>query len=229
MPMPAKQIAGNRYGQLVALAVIGKRPGTTANLWACHCDCGQFMTAIATQLEQGARTSCGCRKASKRKPRPDLVERNKQNATHGMTKSPEWSSWKAMRARCETPTDKDYSNYGGRGIGICDRWQDFDAFFADMGARPPGMSIDRINVNGDYEPGNCRWATAKTQANNTRVNRNITHNGETKNVTQFAEQFGIGSKTLLYRVKAGWPIEKALTTEPLIKRKLHGDQAHNHP
>jgi hypothetical protein len=125
--------------------------------------------------------------------------------------SPEYAVWAGMLARCSNSANPNYSRYGGRGIKVCDRWRaDFINFLEDMGRRPPGCSIERINNNGDYEPGNCRWATAKEQANNRRSSRLIYYNGAIKTLTQWAEEAGIDHTLLHYRLKRGLPISRAL-------------------
>ena len=213
MPMPAKQIAGKKFNMLTAIEVVGKR--SKANLWRCVCECGGETTAIATQLKAGQKTSCGCKKHHARKPRPDLAARNKITTTHGMTGTGTYSSWRSMKFRCENSGSKDYSNYGGRGIKVCEKWSSsFEAFLLDMGERPDETSLDRIDVNGDYEPSNTRWATQERQSNNKRQNMYVEFNGEVKTATEWARQYGIGNKTLIYRLKNGWPIDRALTEKP---------------
>lgn len=118
-----------------------------------------------------------------------------------------------MMERCTNPNDKRYADYGGRGITVCDRWQDPANFYADMGERPTGTSIDRIDNNLGYEPGNCRWATPKTQNNNRRSTRLATLNGETLSLAEWSRRLGAGSKDLVReRLRAGWEITAALTT-----------------
>jgi hypothetical protein len=137
---------------------------------------------------------------------------------HGKRGTRTYVSWIAMRGRCNCSTDAAYKNYGGRGIKVCERWNDFSSFYADMGERPPGMGIDRINNDGDYEPGNCKWSTKKEQSNNRRGNFLITYKGRTQNTTQWAEEYGLSRIVLKGRLKLGWPMEKALTT-PKRKRE----------
>ena len=117
-----------------------------------------------------------------------------------------------MRQRCENPGSTQWPHYGGRGITVCARWQDFANFFADMGERPANCTLDRIDNDGPYSPENCRWATQKEQTNNRRRNRMITFGGETKTLQQWAERTGINHSTILMRFKLGWPVERALTT-----------------
>jgi hypothetical protein len=144
--------------------------------------------------------------------RPDLSERN---TTHGLSRAQprEYRTWKDMRSRCNTPTDTDYPDYGGRGIRVCERWNDFAAFYADMGDRPRGMSIDRIDVNDDYAPDNCRWATAKEQANNKRSNHRIEFQGETKTLQQWCDELGIEQSKVRYRLRVGMPVARAFSLE----------------
>ena len=119
-----------------------------------------------------------------------------------------------MAKRCNNPKDKRYKNYGGRGIKVCDRWHKFENFYADMGDKPMGMSIDRINNNGNYAPENCRWATPFEQANNTVKNRKIIFKGKTLTVAQWSRELGIKRTTLSGRLNNyGWSTEKALTTK----------------
>ncbi len=117
-----------------------------------------------------------------------------------------------MRARCNNPNNDDYKGYGGRGIQVCERWDSFADFFADMGERPVGTSLDRIDVNGDYEPDNCRWADASTQANNKRSNRIIEFNGETKTLQQWCREFDIDRKKVSYRIAQGYTLEQAFSS-----------------
>ena len=156
----------------------------------------------------------------KRKPRPDLTERNKQNAVHGMSNSRTHNIWRRIRERCNCQDSKDYENYGGRGICVDDAWQkSFLAFLADMGEAPAGMSIERINNDGNYEKSNCRWATVLDQANNKRTNVFVTYKEKTQTIAQWAREIGLERKTLEYRIRVGWSAERALTTPSLIRRK----------
>ena len=150
--------------------------------------------------------------ATARKARPDLAARNRAAALHGMTHTRTFSTWKAMLERCNTPTSKDYPRYGARGIVVCDRWRDdFNAFFNDMGERPEGASLDRIDVNAGYDPNNCRWATPKEQARNRRSGRMIEFRGQVKCLAQWADDLGIERKALAMRLRVH-PVEVAFTT-----------------
>ena len=115
-----------------------------------------------------------------------------------------------MRQRCVNPNHKSYKYYGGRGIKVCDRWlESFESFLADMGEAPKGMSIERNDVGGNYEPSNCRWATMEDQSNNRRTNRFITHEGRTQTIAQWAEEIGMSRQALRYRLDNGWSIKEA--------------------
>lgn len=131
---------------------------------------------------------------------------------HGKRWTRSYSIWCGMITRCHNPNSKSYPGYGGRGIFVCDRWRKFENFYADMGDPPADMSLDRINGNLGYSPDNCRWATAKEQRANSRTVRLLTFNGETFNVSEWAERLGINPSSLTERLDRGWPLEIALTT-----------------
>lgn len=131
---------------------------------------------------------------------------------HGKAATPEYKSWEGMKSRCNSPTNRAYQNYGARGITVCERWTKFENFFADMGPRPHGTSIDRIDVNGNYEPSNCRWATNLEQRRNKRNNRKLTFNGESLCITEWAQRTGLKRRTIEARLTYGWSVEDALTT-----------------
>jgi hypothetical protein len=143
----------------------------------------------------------------KRKPRPDLAERNRRNAKHNMEGTSTYNIWRKMRERCNNPKRKDYPRYGGRGIKVDENWSDFRNFLSDVGVRPEGMQLDRIDNDGNYEPGNVRWVTPRQNANNKRNNVKIDYRGETKTIAEWARHLGICPKTFRYRLKNNWSLE----------------------
>lgn len=135
-----------------------------------------------------------------------------RNIKHGLCHTSEYRAWINMRSRCDNPNTPGFHNYGGRGIYVCERWYSFENFLADMGPRPAEkFSVDRIDVNGNYEPSNCRWADSKTQCRNMSVNRIVEFNGKRVTLAEAVEATGVKYNTILYRLKRGWPMERALT------------------
>lgn len=202
---PLKDYTGQRFARLVALSFVERR-NSGGSIWRFLCDCGTEKDISAKMVVSGHTSSCGC--VAKEK----LVDRNKK---HGLSKSYKstYRSWKDMRSRCGNVNDFDYADYGGRGIRVCEQWEDFAVFFRDMGARPNGKTLDRIDVNGNYRPENCRWADAKTQANNKRNNRLVEYQGQTRTLAQWCENFGIEQSKVKYRINAGWSLEDAFKLE----------------
>lgn len=140
---------------------------------------------------------------------------------HKMSFTPTYTAWRGPKARCLNPNEPQYKHYGGRGIKVCDRWlSSFQNFLADMGEKPKGTTLDRVNVNGDYEPGNCRWVDWKVQQNNRRNNRLLTYEGVTLNATQWAERLGMDLRVIQKRVAAGWNDSSVLST-PIKRRASH--------
>lgn len=200
-------LTGRVFGRLTVVADLGSR--NQRRVWECVCECGNRIQAITCNLTRDHTTSCGC------------VRRERISAAHlkhGKTGSRVHRIWQNMLNRCKNPNVPCYPNYGGRGIKVCERWKSFENFLADMGEPGPEMSIDRIDVNGDYEPLNCRWATAIVQQSNTRKNRFLTHNGKTQTVSTWAREVGINPTRIALRLAKGWSVEKALTT-PIRKMK----------
>jgi hypothetical protein len=198
-------LSGQRFGRLIAVRATGERRHGCA-VWECLCECGGTVFTRADGLLRGRTKSCGC---LQRAVREGL-------ATHGMSRSPEYRAWWNLKERCGNPRNPSFPYYGGRGIRVCDKWLGgFETFLTDVGPRPtPQHSIDRIDVDGNYEPGNVRWATAKEQANNRRPNSReclLTYQGETRNVTEWAKWAGLEAETLFRRLRRGWSLEQALS------------------
>ena len=185
-----RNIIGNRYGHLTVIAEAGKTKDNHF-LSLVRCDCGEEHAVRDTELIYGRIQ--GCRKCS--------------NKTHGMSKDRMFFIWQSMRARCNNPNNLNYKHYGGRGIKVCDEWnKSFESFrdWALANGYTEDLSIDRIDVNGNYEPSNCRWVTQLEQARNRRDNVMIDYNGELTPITVVAELTGIKSQTIYARIQSGW-------------------------
>ena len=210
-PERVVNITGRRFGRLVAIQEISPQlspSGKPFPIWECICDCGKMVTIRKTHLVSGHTRSCGCRKSKA----ISLAQK-----THGMTHTPIYNTWILMRRRCNDKQDNAYKNYGGRGIKVCERWNKFENFLADMGPiYKPGLTIERRNNNGDYCPENCCWATRDEQAVNTRRNHLFTCGGKTQPLSIWAREFHAQHTTILARLRRGWSIERAIT-EPVHK------------
>lgn len=191
---------GERFERLV---VMSREGGGRVRV---RCDCGREKVVIAHNVRTRRTRSCGCLRAEQLRAR---------RLRHGATRTPEYAVWLSIRERCENPKAASYPGYGARGIRVCERWRNsFDAFLADMGARPEGGTIDRIDPNGDYAPDNCRWTDMLTQQNNRRNNILITFRGRTQTLAQWARELGLKYATLRRRiVVAKEPVEIAFRTE----------------
>lgn len=201
---PRKNLAGMIFGKLTAIEPARTRNGRSG--WLLKCECGGVAVSMTSQLLARRVSSCGCLRVMA------ASRLRAVNTTHGKTTTRTFKIWTGMRARCSYPNAIGYQNYGGRGIRVCQRWNSFENFLADMGAAPDGMQIDRIDNHGNYEPGNCQWVTAHANSRNRRSTRLLTHNGETKCITDWAAALGISAQAIRLRLsKLGWPLEKALT------------------
>ena len=168
-------------------------------LWTCRCQCGVVREVLSNNLTRGVSKSCGCWNMEVLHSRPNTAL------------LPEYKIWSSMRSRCNCETDTNFKNYGARGIKVCEQWDSFQKFYADMGPRPPGLSIERVDNNGDYTPKNCEWATKGAQARNKRNSRLYTLEGVTKTQTEWANLIGVTPANLAYRLKAGWTLKEACT------------------
>lgn len=201
-------MTGKRIG---ILTVIGKSDVKSSNrhlCWTCQCDCGKIVVVSGNSLRMGVTNSCGC---------VGLAKLRKRATTHGKSDTRTYNTWKMMLKRCNKSTWKAYKHYGGRGIKVCERWSSFENFYADMGDRPEGMTLDRIDVNGNYEPSNCRWATWQEQMNNRRDNRRLKIDGRSVTVTEAGRLTGISSATIRNRLINGASDEEAIKPVKNIK------------
>jgi len=199
--------SGDKYSRLTIIKEIEKKQYNRQFL--CKCDCGNETTVSSSQLLKGDAKSCGCLR------REVTAQRNrKEKTTHGLSKTRVYGIWERMLSRCSNSEDKNYCNYGARGIKVCDEWKDVTIFYdwAISNGHQKGLTIERIDNDGNYEPNNCKWIPRKDQNKNRRMNRQITYKGETKNLTEWSKVTGINRKTLETRLKNGWVVERALTT-----------------
>lgn len=202
-------LTGERFGRLIVVKFDSTHTsmpsGKKRTKWLCKCDCGNYVTVMTDNLRRGNTSSCGC--ISKEK----IVERNFK---HGKCHTEIYASWERMKSRCNCTANQHYKDYGGRGIAVCEEWNsDFNAFFewSLNNGWEPGLTIDRIDVNGSYEPSNCRWVTWDVQCNNKRNTVYLEAFGEKKSIAQWSTEKDIGYKTLAWRVRHGWSVEDALT------------------
>lgn len=175
-------------------------------LWLCVCSCKREKqcNVRGNALRRKTVQSCGCL---------SIEVARVLHTTHGMSKTGLFTVWHMMIQRCFNEKHRHFASYGGRGITVCERWRNsFENFFADMGERPTGLTLDRINNDGNYEPGNCRWANRLSQANNRRNNHLVTHNGVTQTISQWARIKKMNKVTLKDRLKLGWTVDAALNT-----------------
>lgn len=194
------------------LTVIESPPGRR---WLCQCECGSPERWVSKYaLRSGHSTSCGCRRSE---TCAAFMRANLHEPKHGGARTREYRIWDGMRDRC-----KRHKNYAGRGITVCERWNDFANFLADMGPRPPGLTIDRIDNNGNYEPGNCRWATMKQQLRNTRVNRIVEYQGRTMTLAELAEITGVPRLRLDIRLQRGLSVHDAINAPLWEDRQENG-------
>jgi hypothetical protein len=205
--MKALDLKGNRYGRLV----VQKRVGSTSNgksLWECRCACGNTVEIIGSHLTTGNTVSCGC---VRRERTGEL------NQTHRLSKHPLYEVWCGMKARCYQENHVAFGRYGGKGVRVCKEWLSFENFYkwSISNGYSKGLTIDRIDSDGDYEPNNCRWTTYLQQGRNTSRNHLVTVNGISKPLSVWSEENGIKYGTILSRIRKGWDERDAVTVPPL--------------
>lgn len=218
---------GDRFGRWEVVGDSVSRNASRDKMYPCRCECGTLRDVREPSLRSGRSTSCGCRCRERTAPRPE--PRN----LHGHSRTTEYRTWQAMKTRCYNPRTERYHRYGGRGIKVCDRWlNSFENFLADMGPKPgPEYSIDRENNDGDYRPGNCRWATQTEQQFNrsdsgpNKKPKTVTrkwerdrppntiyleHAGKRQSIRKWAKETGIPTSTIRWRHRQGWPPSRIL-------------------
>lgn len=196
------ELTGQQFGRLTVLYKTLERNYAGSVMWFCKCTCNNTLLVSSCNLSTGKTKSCGCLNMER------IV-------THGLSGSPEYTAWEGIIQRCTNPNVKNYYNYGGRGISVCDRWlKSFENFYADMGPRPSDdHSIDRYpNNDGNYEPGNCKWSTSKEQLNNRRNNNLVEYNGIIYTSSQLAEKLNINFAVFNSRLNRNWSIERIINT-----------------
>lgn len=199
-------LTGMRFNRLIVIervSNVGRDPA-----WLCRCDCGKTIRVTSGHLKSGHTKSCGCYRSDV------IVCQGHKNATHGMKGSRLYRIWVGMKTRCLNSNMPYYKNYGGRGITICEEWLEFEPFrdWALANGYRDDLTIDRLDVNGNYCPSNCAWKTPKEQGNNTRFNRYIEYSGKRMTLKQWSESTGIKATTISERLRRGWSIEDSLTT-----------------
>jgi hypothetical protein len=198
MGRPAIDLTGQSFGRLTVLERAGRRDNNA--LWKCRCSCAAqtIIDVPANCLRKGLSKSCGC-----------LV--SERLRTHGLTGTRVYTIWRNMRWRCENPNRTDYADYGGRGIRVCARWKDLSLFVEDMGLPPSDQhTIERRDVNGNYEPENCIWALVEEQQNNKRNNVRLSARGQSMTLAQWSRHLNIPVSRIRSRLRRGWCDEHAL-------------------
>lgn len=189
-----REVVGIKFNNLTVIKELPERLNKKIII-ECLCDCGKILNIRKNDVLSGTQKSCGC------------IRRKYNNYKHKL-----YTTWYHMIERCYNKDHISYKNYGARGIKVCDRWlESFDNFIDDVGERPKGMTLDRIDFNDDYTPKNCKWSTYKEQANNRRNNRSISYNGETKTLSEWDDILFNGVKTISNRLNKGWSEINALT------------------
>lgn len=209
-----KDVIGKTYGKLTVLGFASKRDKTGHKYFLCRCECGKEKVIAANHVRSGLSRSCGC----------GVVKATIQrNTTHGGTGTRLFNIWAGMRRRCLNPNYKAFKYYGGRGIRLAPEWDNFETFkeWSLKNGYEENLTIDRIDINGNYSPSNCRWVTLAEQARNKSDNRRITINGVTKLITEWCKEAPVSTTQVYYRLKHGWTIEEALFTPD--KRKKHSN------
>lgn len=213
------ELTGEKFGKLTAIKIHHKN-NKGCNIWECRCDCGAIVYVQATKLRNGNTQSCGCLQ----KERTSV-----SSSKHGCSNSRIYHIWANMKSRCYNPNNKKYKNYGDRGIIVCDEWlKSFESFYnwAVNNGYQENLTIDRIDVDGNYEPSNCRWANMTAQANNRTNNHLLSCQGENKTLSEWSNETGISPNLLWYRAHKNKPVDEILATtkqEPIRYSTQNGE------
>lgn len=208
-----RDLTGLVFGRLTAIKAI-RVNARGCYIWRCQCGCGVIVSVVGAHLSSGTTRSCGCLQ------RETILKIRRKHGESGYGRTVEYNTWLCMRSRCMIKTNKHYKNYGGRGIIVCKRWNNFKNFLNDMGRRPSEKhSIDRENNDGNYCPSNCRWATNLQQSLNKRNNHIMSLNGKTMTASQWTAELGFKRGVIAGRRYHGWDDHRALT-QPLKKRTV---------
>jgi hypothetical protein len=225
MPHKCIDLTGKRFGRLTCIRRVG-RDAQRRSLWLCECECGNQRVILLSSLTGGKTKSCGCLAIEKS---IDRVSKHFLSIDENGKTPRLYRIWRNMKSRCYNPNTPKYKNHGGRGIKVCDEWQEYLPFhnWAMNNGYSDGLTIERIDNDGDYEPSNCKWATCKEQNLNKRDNRLITYECKTKSLAEWAESLGIKYSTLRCRLDDySWSIEKAFTTP--VKGDRNGNKVNKH-
>lgn len=208
---------GRIIGRLTVVSLAPRKSGNAALFWHCQCTCGNMVIHSTSRLKFGETKSCGCYGR-------ELSAAGRK--THGHTskgkRTQTYISWHSMFSRCREKNPRTYKNYGSRGITVCERWNKFENFIADMGERPEGHTLDRINNDGNYEPSNCKWSLRKEQCRNRSTSRFLNYKNETLTIAEWAEKLGIKYHTIISRLGKGLPTEDCLNTHVVKRNRIYG-------
>jgi hypothetical protein len=194
-------LTDQRYGRLIVLRR-GENNKHRQLHWVCQCDCGKTCTPLGMTLRKGQSQSCGCLHKE---------VTGEINRSHGMTRTPIYAIWHSMMQRCYNTNNHAYNRYGGRGITVVDDWHNFKVFYKDMGDKPKGKSLERLDNSGPYSLKNVTWADAKQQANNRRSNVVLDFKGRKQTMQQWSDETGLKVQTVWARLNRGWSVDRALT------------------
>src|SRR3990167_1575173 len=203
------RMIGRRFGRLIVVKEAG-RTKRRQRLWKCRCRCGKMVVAATGTLNSGHTRSCGCL----RKDRPNSLRHGASTLAQRKLSNTKWRaylSWRNMRYRCDDPLNKDYPDYGGRGVTYDQHWKNFENFLVDMGTRPMGRTLERKDNDGSYSKLNCKWASRREQSRNRRKGRVIFFTGKRQSVSEWASELGIDANTIHMRLYRKWPVERVLT------------------